>query len=171
MSKGFVLVYTGKGKGKTTAALGSALRAYGRGMRVAVFYFLKDANQGEISVMKQLDGFDYFIYGTGRFIDFENILPSDLEPIRNGLIKLQEVLQKQEYDMVVLDEILIALYYGLIETNELLSILDTRNGTHIILTGRNASNEVLEIADIASEVEKLKHHFDNGIDCMEGIEY
>lgn len=171
MANGVLIVYTGDGKGKTTAGLGSALRAYGRGMKVAVFYFLKDSNQGEISVFEKLPGFDYFIFGSGRFIDFDNILPSDMEPILQGIAKLKQSLRDQTYDMIVLDEILITLYYGLVKTTELLDILDTRKNTHIILTGRNAPPEIVEKANIVSAVNKMKHHFDEGASCIEGIEY
>jgi cob(I)alamin adenosyltransferase len=170
-NKGTVIVYTGNGKGKTTAALGSALRAYGRGLKVALMYFMKDSNQGEISVIDKLEGFDYFVFGSGRFINFDDIKPEDLEPAKMGLAKLKEVLKNNTYDMIVLDEILITLYYGLIETSELLEILDTRKNTHIILTGRYASLEIIEKADIVSEISKIKHHFDIGATATCGIEY
>jgi cob(I)alamin adenosyltransferase len=171
MNSGILIVYTGDGKGKTTAGLGSALRAYGRGMKVAVFYFLKDSNQGEIATFKKLPGFDYFIFGSGRFINFDNILPSDMEPILQGIDKLKQALLDQTYNLVILDEILITLYYGLVKTADLLDILDTRKNTHIILTGRNAPPEIIEKANIVSTINKVKHHFDEGASCIEGIEY
>jgi cob(I)alamin adenosyltransferase len=171
MNKGLLIVYTGDGKGKTTAGIGSALRAYGRGMRVALLYFLKDANQGEIAAIQELDGFDTMVFGAGRFIDFDNIQPSDVEPIKEGLQKLTQILQTESYDMVVLDEILITVYYGLVPVSELLRILDTRKNTHIIVTGRYAPSEIVENADIVSEIGKIKHHFDQGASCIEGIEY
>ncbi|MCK5848162.1 MAG: cob(I)yrinic acid a,c-diamide adenosyltransferase [Caldisericia bacterium] len=171
MSKGLVIVYTGNGKGKTTAALGSALRAYGRGLKVALMYFLKDSNQGEINCIEKLDGFDYFVFGTGRFINFDDIKPEDLEPVKKGLDKLKEILENETYDMVVLDEVLITLYYGLIETSDLLEIMDSRKSTHLILTGRYAPSGIIECADIVSEIGKIKHHFDKGAPSIQGIEY
>jgi cob(I)alamin adenosyltransferase len=94
-----------------------------------------------------------------------------MEPILQGIDKLKQALLDQTYNLVILDEILITLYYGLVKTADLLDILDTRKNTHIILTGRNAPPEIIEKANIVSTINKVKHHFDEGASCIEGIEY
>ncbi len=169
--KGYVHVYTGEGKGKTTAALGLAIRAAGAGHKVFIAQFVKG---GRYSEHNALERFDDLItveqFGLGRFI-YGAPSGSDVEAARRGLEKIKGVLVSGAYQLVILDEANIALYYNLFTAGELVELIDSRSeGTELVLTGRHAPPEIMEKADLVTEMKAVKHYYKDGVKARIGIE-
>jgi cob(I)alamin adenosyltransferase len=173
MKKGLVQVYTGNGKGKTTAALGLAFRAVGHGMKVLVVQFMKgNVQRGELESAKKLSP-NLTLKQVGRetFISKPNPDPKDLQLAQEGFSIARKAIENKEYDIVVLDEINLAIDYGLIPLNDLLQMIDSKPDTvELILTGRNVKREILERADLVTEMVDRKHYYDKGVPAREGIE-
>jgi cob(I)alamin adenosyltransferase len=173
MKKGLVQVYTGNGKGKTTAALGLAFRAVGHGMKVLVVQFMKgNVQRGELESAKKLSP-NLTLKQVGRetFISKPNPDPRDLELAQEGFSIAKKAIQNKEYDIVILDEINLAIDYGLIPLTDLLQMIDSKPDTvELILTGRNVKREILERADLVTEMVDRKHYYDKGVPAREGIE-
>jgi len=170
--KGLVIVITGHGKGKTTAAFGQAMRAVGHGLRVQVIQFLKNVDSGEVRTASRLEGLTVMQFGTGEFGDLEEPEPREYEMARLGLEAARKAVEDPENDMVILDEINTALHYRLVPLTDVLSLINNRRkGLHLILTGRNAPAEVIELADTVSEIVEIKHHHSRGDTARKGIEY
>jgi len=169
--KGYIHIYTGDGKGKTTAALGLALRAAGAGLSVYIAQFLK---KGEYSEIKALDRFSDCItleqFGLGRFVR-GNPQKEDIAAAARGLKAIKSVMSGQKHQVIVMDEANVAVSCGLFTINELLEIIDLKpEGVELVLTGRGAAPEIMERADLVSEVKSLKHYFQNGVKARIGIE-
>jgi cob(I)alamin adenosyltransferase len=171
MKQGYVQVYTGDGKGKTTAALGVSVRSLVAGHRVYFAQFIKGMKTGELSLSDSFPEFTIVQYGEGRFIDGKP-QESDIVAARKGLDVCAEVLRSGEYDLVVLDEINVALHYGLFELSEVLAVL-TGRAPHVdvICTGRYASAGLIEAADLVTEMKKIKHYYAAGVRARRGIEF
>jgi cob(I)alamin adenosyltransferase len=173
MKKGLVQVYTGNGKGKTTAALGLALRAIGHGLKVLVIQFMKgDTQYGELEAAKQLAPY-LTIKRAGRetFVSKSDPDPKDIQLAQEGLGLAKKAIRNKEYNIVILDEINLAVDYGLIPLTEILHLIDSKpEETELILTGRNVKREILEKADLVTEMVERKHYFDKGVPAREGIE-
>lgn len=170
--KGQVHVYTGNGKGKTTAALGLALRAAGAGKKVYIGQFVKSMEYSEIKAIKRYlsDCIDVVLYGNGCFIG-KNPEQADIDAAKSGLREAAIALASGKYGLVVLDEANIATYFGLITPGELLDAVDKRHGsTEVVLTGRYASDEVVEEADLVTEMQEVRHYYAKGILSREGID-
>ncbi len=169
---GYVHVYTGNGKGKTTAAFGLAMRAAGRGMRVCVIQFMKpDAGYGEQISARKL-GIEVHAFGTNRFVNRNNPAKEDVERARNALALAGEKVRSGEYDIVILDEVNVAMDFGLIPVDDVLSILDeVPERTEVILTGRYAPDVIVERADLVTEMREVKHYFRRGVMARKGIEF
>ena len=168
---GCVHVYTGNGKGKTTAALGLCLRAVGAGYRVYIAQFMKAGNYSELKALKRLgDQVTVAQFGSGRFV---RGTPSDddMQKAREGYQAALAALTGGAYQMVILDECLVAMNQGLLSMDALQSILDQRPETvELILTGRHAPSEVVAQADLVTEMQEVKHYFHKGITARDGIE-
>jgi len=170
MMKGMIQVYTGKGKGKTTAALGLALRAAGAGFKVFIGQFLKKGSFSELKALERLEGMEVEQFGSGRFIG-STIRREDKQCAARGLARIREVINSGEYDLVVLDEINVALSFNLIEEVELLEIITQRPiHVEIVLTGRNAPQEILKQADLVTEMREIRHYYEDGVAARVGIE-
>jgi len=175
VKRGLIQVYTGDGKGKTTAALGLAIRARGHGFRVAYIYFHKDPKRwgyGEHKILKRI-GVDIFGFA-GRHPRFDKKL--DLNKVRkeclDGLKFIESLYSKNKYDIIILDEINISARDGFLKKEELLNILNSKpRGLELVLTGRGAKKEVIERADLVSKIEKIKHPYDSGMRRRIGMEY
>ena len=174
MKKGLVQIYTGEGKGKTTASLGLALRAFGRGLRVRMIQFMKaPRSSGEHFAIRDL-GEDFKIIPVGRkgFIFDKGPSEEDIQMARNGLSLAAEALADKDVDLVILDEIDVALSLGLVEESAVLALIDAKNeATELVLTGRNASPGLIERADLVTEMRMIKHPYQKGVTAREGIEY
>ena len=171
MKKGYVQVYTGDGKGKTTAALGLAIRAAGAGFKVYIAQFLK---KGDTSEIKALERFSDLItveqFGLARFVRGKPEA-EDIEAARNGLENIQKILFFGKHQMVILDEANVAADCGLISIDDLIVLIDQKPAhVELILTGRGAAPQIIQRADLVSEVKALKHYFNNGVKARVGIE-
>lgn len=171
MRRGYIQVYTGNGKGKTTAALGLALRAAGAGHRVFIAQFIK---QRRCSEHKALERFSDLVtimrYGRG-FLRGEGPGKADLEAAAKGFKEVKEIIASGLYDVVILDEVNIALHYGLIQIEELLDVMDKKPlGVELVLTGRYADSRIIEKADIVTEMKEVRHYSARGVKARAGIE-
>ena len=166
-----IQVYTGSGKGKTTAAFGQALRAVGAGLKVFIGQFVKGKNYSELKALKKIKNIKIEQFGRGCFIKRE---PNKkyIELARIGLERVRKIISIGIYDMVILDEITVALKLGLLKLGDIISLIkNTSKKTELILTGRNAHPEILKIADLVSEIKDRKHYYKKGVKARKGIEY
>jgi len=169
--RGFIHLYTGSGKGKTTAALGLAIRAAGAGMCVYIAQFVKGMHYFEIEALKRFPEIELRQYGLKCFIEK---LPSDedIRAARTGLKDVSSIIRDNLYNVVILDEVCIALHYHLFEADELLDVLkDKPEPMEIILTGRYAPRQLYDIADLVTEMQEIKHYYQKGIQARKGIEF
>ena len=172
MQRGLIQIYTGNGKGKTTAALGLAMRAFGAGLKVYLGQFIK---KGSFSEIKALRLFHPAItarqYGRGCFIRNKPV-SADILSAQNGLNALGRAMICGKYDLVIADEIFCALNAGLIKAEEILRLIDEKPlSVELVLTGRNAPQKIIKKADLVTEMRKIKHPFDKGISGRKGIEF
>ena len=169
--KGYVQVYTGDGKGKTTAALGLALRAVGAGLKVFVAQFVKGMEYSELEVLPLLAGaITLKQYGRDCFIR-QAPVQEDIDAARSGLSDIRLILQSNEYQLVVLDEANIAVYFNLFTIEELIeAVRNRREGIEVIITGRKAAPELIEMADLVTEMKEIKHYYTTGVEARKGIE-
>lgn len=169
---GLLQVYTGEGKGKTTAALGLALRAWGHGLRVGVVQFMKKGEDyGEILALRKM-GIEVFQFGSGKLIAKGKHCQDDLDCAKRALDLSRSLLRSGEFDLLVLDEVNVALYFGLIEVGEVLDALRQRDGgVEVVCTGRNAPEELRREADLVTAMIVEKHPYDEGLEARKGIEY
>lgn len=173
LRKGLIQVYTGNGKGKTSAAFGLALRAVGRGLKVYVIQFIKGGfDYGELHVVEQLPNFRIKAFGRGRFVTEMPPEDEDFKLAKEALQLAQDVVNRGENDIVILDEINIALSLRLISVEDVISLIRNKP-THVelILTGRNAPPEIVTIADLVTEMKEIKHPYSQGVPPRKGIEY
>jgi len=172
LQRGIVQVFTGNGKGKTTAALGCGLRAAGRGFRVLMIQFMKGRRYGELDAVKNVSGFEIVQFGRDSFVEKGNADAEDIELARKGLERAQEALRSGEYDMIILDEICVAVDYGLLPLDEVLRLIEQKPPhVELILTGRYAHEKIKAAAQTVTEMVEVKHHYSAGVEAREGIEY
>lgn len=170
--KGTVQVFTGNGKGKTTAALGCGLRAAGHGFKILMIQFMKGRRYGELDAVKHVPGFDVLQFGRDSFVEKGNLSAEDLELARRGLDNARQAVSSGLYDMVILDEINVAVDFGLLPLEEILELIRKKPlHVELILTGRYAHERIKEAAHLVTEMVEIKHHFPSGIGAREGIEY
>jgi cob(I)alamin adenosyltransferase len=171
--KGLVQVYTGNGKGKTTAAFGQALRAVGQGYRVCIIQFMKGRKYGEcLAAERYLPNLVVRLAGLDSFVMREHPAPLDIELARQGLAMAREAVSSGEHDMVILDEINVAVDFKLLPLAEVVDLIKSRPAAvDLVLTGRYAAPEVMALADTVSEIREIRHHYHAGIKERAGIEY
>ncbi|MDD3350800.1 MAG: cob(I)yrinic acid a,c-diamide adenosyltransferase [Eubacteriales bacterium] len=170
METGYIQVYTGNGKGKTTAALGLTLRALCAGNKVFFGQFMKGQEYSELKAVSYFEKLTMKQFGTPSFI---NGTPSkeDIEQAKHGLSVTKEALWSGRYDLVVFDEINTALYFHLVEIEEVLQILEGKpKKTEVVLTGRYAPQEIIDRADLVTEMKEIKHYYNAGVAARVGIE-
>lgn len=170
--KGYIQVYTGNGKGKTTAAFGLALRAVGAGKKVFIAQFVKVMEYSEVQAVRNfLPSVTIKQYGLDCFI-IHAPTQADIDIARKGLKEVSGVIASGEYDIVILDEANIATFYNLFTGAELVEILKNKpDSLEVVVTGRYASAEILKIADLITEMKEVKHYYAQGIKARKGIEY
>lgn len=173
LKRGWVQIYTGEGKGKTTAALGLAMRAAGHGLRVYIVQFMKGwPNYGELKTVGGHPQITLRQFGRPEFVDPDKPEPVDREMAQEALREARRVLTSGSYDVVILDEANVALKYGLIELRDVLALIEEKpKHLELVLTGRYAPSEVIERADLVTEMREVKHPYRIGIEGQEGIEY
>ncbi|MBU0956622.1 MAG: cob(I)yrinic acid a,c-diamide adenosyltransferase [Spirochaetes bacterium] len=165
-----VHVYTGNGKGKTTAAFGLTLRAAAAGKKVYVAQFVKGMHYSELDLVPKLPGVQLKQYGRGCFI-YNEPSPEDVQAARDGLAEVAVLLASGDFDVVVLDEANIALYYKLFSFDELWSAVAARAPqVEVVITGRYAPPELIEKADLVTEMVEVKHYYSRGVEARTGIE-
>jgi cob(I)alamin adenosyltransferase len=168
--KGYIQVYTGNGKGKTTAALGLALRGAGAGLQVFVGQFLKQGDYSEIKALSLFENVTVEQFGMGRFV---RGLPSDQEKAaaRKGYDRLCDILEAGVHDLIIVDEGNVAVTCQLISEEELLTLMEKKPGNvELVITGRGASPAVMNRADLVTEMKEIKHYYHQGVAARKGIE-
>jgi cob(I)alamin adenosyltransferase len=171
--KGYIQVYTGNGKGKTTAALGIALRAAGHGLKSYIGQFLKGQEYGELYSIQNLSSWIKLEqFGRKGFIHVtKDPDQEDYDRARSGLKKCLEAMLSGKYTVIILDEINVAIYFKLITEKEMHDFLDKRpDNIEVVLTGRYAPGSIVERADLVTEMKEVKHYHNNGVQAREGIE-
>jgi len=169
--KGYVQVYTGDGKGKTTAALGLALRAAGAGLKVFIAQFVKGMVYSELVSMQRFDDLITLKqYGRTCFIDGEPE-QADIDAAQAGFTELSRAVLSGEYDLVIIDEANIAIYYNLFMAEELLQLIDKKPAhVEMVITGRKADAKIVARADLVTEMKEIKHYYTRGVQARKGIE-
>lgn len=174
-SRGLVMVYTGNGKGKTTAALGLALRQIGWGRRVLFIQFMKGKGNvyGErMASEKYLPLLEIEQYGQDEFVDLSQPSERDGDLAALAMKRASEAISTGDYGLIVLDEINVAVACGLVEVEDVLALLDKRHGqVDVVLTGRYCPEAIMAVSDMVSEVKEIKHHYARGVPARKGIEY
>ncbi len=170
MKKGYIQIYTGNGKGKTTAALGLSLRAISAGMTVYFGQFIKGMKYSELEAVKFMPRFTLEQFGRNCFIR-NNPTTEDVLLAQNGLHKWKQAVYSCDYDIIVADEMNVALKYGLFSVDEVIDVLKTKpDSVEIIITGRHADQRLIEMADLVTEMREIKHYYQQGVPARKGIE-
>jgi len=169
--KRYTQVYTGNGKGKTTASIGLIVRALGNGLKIYMGQFMKGQKYGELNTLEKL-GVLVERFGTENcIISPEHVTDLDIAKAKEGYERVKEVLLSKKYDLVVLDEICVSTYFNLITKEEILHLMEIKpEQTELVLTGRYAPKEVMEAADLVTEMKEIKHYYDCGVMARDGIE-
>lgn len=170
--KGYIQVYTGNGKGKTTAAIGLTLRATGAGKKVFFAQFAKGQIYSEVKAIQEyLPSVEIRQYGLDCFI-IDKPEQADIDIARKGLKEIEEIILSGNYDIVIMDEANIAVYYKLFSVGELIEVLKQKpENMEIVITGRYADPELIEFADLVTEMKEIKHYYTKGVEARLGIEY
>ncbi len=176
MEKGLVIVYTGGGKGKTTAALGMALRAVGHNQKICIIQFIKGSwHYGELNSLKRLEPeVELVTMGKGfvGIIDDKSPREEHEKIAKEGIKLTKEKIQSKKYDIIILDEVNYAVNLGLIELNDVLDLIKTKpSELNLVLTGNHAKPEIIEAADLVTEMREIKHPFKSGIKAKKGIDF
>lgn len=171
--EGLVQIFTGDGKGKTSAALGTVVRALGRGLRVCIVVFMKgDYPYSEWKFLSDIQGVTVKRFGFTRFTDPDNVTPEEKEQAEKALACAREAMLSGEYDMVVMDEVHVAVGWKLINVEDVVSLVKDRPANvELIMTGRRADERLIDVADMVTECRKIKHPYDKGILARRGIDY
>jgi cob(I)alamin adenosyltransferase len=169
--RGYVQVYTGNGKGKTTAAIGLAIRAAGAGLKVYIAQFIKMGEYSEIKALKRYsDLITVEQFGLGRFTDSKPH-PEDITAAQNGLERVKSIMASEEYKVIILEEANVATKFGLLRIQDLLGlIINKPHDLELVITGRHAPSRVIESADLVTEMVPVKHYFEKGVPARVGIE-
>ena len=169
--KGYVQVYTGNGKGKTTASLGLSLRAAGAGLKVFIAQFLKQGDYSEIRALERFSDLNRIEqYGLGRFIKGKPT-EEEIQAAQKGLQEVKEAMLSGEYDVIIVEEGNVAASCGLFEVQKLLELISQKpDDLELVITGRGASPEVIEQADLVTEMKEIKHYYQEGVAARVGIE-
>jgi cob(I)alamin adenosyltransferase len=173
LEKGFIQVYTGNGKGKSTAAIGQAVRAAGAGMKTYIIQFMKEYPYSEINALKYLSEWITIDQKGGDDFVYKREPPSEEEKskTRNALKKAEDLMLSGSFDIIILDEILVTVYFKLLEADKIVSFIKKKpDSVELILTGRYCPEEIIELADLVTEMKEIKHYYNKGILSRKGIE-
>lgn len=168
--QGYIQVYTGNGKGKTTAALGLALRSICAGKKVFIGQFIKGMAYSELQAPVWLPGLVIEQFGRDCFIKNDPVA-EDIQIAQEGMKRVREVIDSGEYDVVILDEVNVALHYRLFDKQKVLDVINAKPlGMELVLTGRYAPQEIIDAADLVTEMKEIKHYYTKGVPARKGIE-
>ena len=168
--KGYIQVYTGNGKGKTTACLGLALRAAGAGLKVYIAQFLKNGEYSEIKALSRFKNISIEQFGMGKFV---RGCPSeeDMAAGKAGYLKLCEILKENKHDMVIAEEGNVAVMCNILSEKEILDLMELKpDNVELVITGRGATEAIIEKADLVTEMKEIKHYYQKGVMARVGIE-
>ncbi|MBN1860081.1 MAG: cob(I)yrinic acid a,c-diamide adenosyltransferase [Candidatus Thermoplasmatota archaeon] len=172
LTKGFVHIYTGNGKGKTTAAIGLGIRAVGAGYRVLMIQFMKGRQYSELDALQHIKNFTVVQFGRDEFVSKEKPAQIDIDLAMKGLSYTKEIIQKNTYDLVILDEINVAVDFHLIPLQEVVKLLKEKPAhLELVLTGRYAPPELIKHADVVSEILEINHPYQKGVQSRKGIDW
>jgi len=170
--KGKIHVYTGSGKGKTTAAIGLGIRASGADNKIFMIQFMKGRLYSELIAIEKIPNFEYMQYGRDEFVSKENPDKIDIQFARKGFEHAKKIINEKKYDMLILDEINVAVDFNLINVNEVIKLIQEKpDNMELVLTGRYADTEFVKIADIVTEMLEIKHPYKTGLNAREGIDF
>lgn len=172
LEKGLVHVYTGNGKGKTTAAIGQGMRAIGAGLKVYMIQFMKGYPYSEMEALKKIENFILTQFGRAEFVNKKNPAEIDIQYAQQALNHAEKIIKSNKYHVVILDEINVAMDYKLIDIKKVLKLMKEKpKNMELILTGRYAPKEILKNADLVTEMTEIKHPYKKGVQCRKGIDY
>ena len=165
-------MYTGSGKGKTTAAIGLGMRAAGAGLKVNMIQFMKGRKYCELVAINNISNFSYSQHGRDEFVNKENPEQIDIDLAQKGLKHAKEIIKSDKYDVVILDDINVVIDFNLINLNQVLKLIREKpEKLELVLTGRYAPSKIIKVADYVSEILEIKHVYQKGIKARKGIEY
>ncbi|MGD8306287.1 MAG: cob(I)yrinic acid a,c-diamide adenosyltransferase [Ignavibacteria bacterium] len=173
LSRGYIQIYTGNGKGKSTAAIGQAVRAAGFGMKTYIAQFMKEFPYNELNSLKQLSEWIKLEQFGGDDFVYKKELPSkpEIKKAKKGLEAAAQNMLSGSYDIIILDEVCVAIYFKLINVSDIMTLINQKpKNVELILTGRYCPNELIEEADLVSEMKEVKHYYQKGISSRNGIE-
>ncbi len=171
MEKGYISIYTGNGKGKSTAAFGLSLRALLAGKKVFIGQFVKDMKYNETKIVDYFDNIEIKLLGRGCFIK-NTPDEEDIKSAQEGLEECKKRLSSGDYDLIILDEITIALFFKLFDVQDVIKILENKaTNTEVVLTGRYAPKELIDIADLVTEMKEVKHYYTQGVLSRDGFDH
>jgi len=172
LRKGIIHVYTGPGKGKTTAALGLGLRASGAGFKVHMLQFMKGRRYSEIDAIENIPNFTISQHGRDEFVSKENPEQIDIDLAKDGFEEAKKFVKSGKYDVVILDEINVAVDYNLIPVDDVLKLIEEKpEKLELVLTGRYAHPEIVKIADLVTEMLEIKHPYQQGVKARKGVDF
>ncbi|HDQ15626.1 MAG TPA: cob(I)yrinic acid a,c-diamide adenosyltransferase [Bacteroidetes bacterium] len=172
MEKGYVHVYTGPGKGKTTAAIGLGIRAAGAGLKVHMIQFMKGRRYSELDSIEKIPNFTFVQHGRDEFVNKKNPAKIDIDLAKKGFAHAKDVIKKNKYDLLILDEINVAVDYKLIDIHDVIKLIEEKpEKLELVLTGRYAHPEISRYADYVTEMLEIKHPYQHGIEARKGIDF
>ena len=172
IEKGLIQVYTGNGKGKTTAAMGLGLRATGEGLNVYMIQFMKGRRYSEVDAIEKISNFTLVQYGRDEFVSKEKPDQIDIDLAKKGFNHAKKIINEGKFDIVILDEINVAVDFNLIPLKELVKLIEEKpKHIELILTGRYAHPEIVRMSDLVSEILEIKHPYQNGVQSRKGIDW
>ncbi|MBI1937769.1 MAG: cob(I)yrinic acid a,c-diamide adenosyltransferase [Ignavibacteriales bacterium] len=173
IERGYIQIYTGNGKGKTTAALGQTLRAAGYGLKSYIIQFMKEYPYSELNSLKSLSQFITIEQVCGDDFVYKRETPpaEEIEKALDALERIKKIMNSGEYDLIILDEVCVAIYFGLLKLNEVQAVVNSKPANvELILTGRYCPDELIEKADLVTEMKEVKHYYQKGVLARKGIE-
>jgi len=172
LEKGYIHVYTGSGKGKTTASLGLGLRATGAGFKVYMIQFMKGRRYSELDAIENLPNFTVVQYGRDEFVNKDNPEQIDIDLAQDGFAHAKDAIRNGKYDIIILDEINVAIDFNLINLEDIIKLVEGKpEKLELILTGRYAHPEIMKIADLVTEMLEIRHPYQQGIEARKGVDF
>jgi len=172
IEKGLIHIYTGNGKGKTTAAIGLGIRATGEGLKVYMIQLMKGRRYSEIDALDKIKNFTVAQFGRDEFVSKENPEQIDIDLARKGFEHAKEIIKNAEHDLVILDEINVAVDFGLVPLKDVLKIMDEKpENVELVFTGRYSHPDMVRQADLVSEILEIKHPYQSGVQSRKGIDW